>query len=145
MPTDQSLSTLGNKSISELIGDDVRIDPSGAVTGEIKYVSSWPEFDTGHVENQKGFFFPIKLDESHSGKKITVKGKQTKTVEDLEWILRFEDTSATFTFTEESQDAPFLTLSFTGASLTGKPAADAGVAGPYAVKASAKRRVAKKV
>lgn len=118
MPTDQSLTELGNKSVSDLIGDDIKISKDGAVTGTLKKVEGWTEFDSKNSELQSGHYFPIKLDDKYAGKKITVKGKRQKTAQDLEWVLRVESTSSKFTFTAEGEEAPFLTLTFEGATLS---------------------------
>lgn len=105
--------------ISDLIGDNVKIGKDGAVTGTIKFVKSFKEFDSGNVANQSGNYFPIKLNEKYSGKTIYVTNKSSKekSSTDLEWILRLSDgTGSTFEF-KDDQKSPIIKLSFNGATL----------------------------
>lgn len=117
MPTSQTLTDLGGKKISDLIGDDVKISSAGEVTGTLKHVDSWKEF-SGTVSEQSGYYFPVKLDDKYSGKKVTVKGKKQKTAQDLEWVLRVENADSTYTFTAESKE--ILKLSFKNATFSGQ-------------------------
>lgn len=124
MPQDRTLTELGGKQVSDLIGDDVKIrytaaadgTTEGAVTGTIKYVKNWTEFDTKNSEKQSGNFFPVVLGDEYKGKDITVVGTETKTARDHEWILRLTNgTNSTFTF-KDGQTVIFK-LTFTGATL----------------------------
>ena len=119
----------GGKKVSELVSADAFIDETGAVTGTLLYVDSMASFPEG--ENS-GHYFPLTLGQKYSGKDITVKGKKTKTAQDLEWLLYVPDTTAKFTF-ETSEDGVFLTLTFTEATLAAKASV---IAAPKAVRFS---------
>lgn len=94
----QSLQEMGNKTVADLIGEDVSIEWNGidgSVTGNIKYVSDYSEL-FGKQE-KTGSFFPFVLDDSYKGKEITVQreGGSAKTAIDTEWILRLTDADKT--------------------------------------------------
>lgn len=118
MPTGSSLSDLGDKPVSDLIDNDVKISPDGAVTGTLKYVKDWTEFSSVE-EERSGHFFPITLDSKYADKLISCTRSSDgteKKAQDLEWVLRVKDANSKFTFKEDGGE-PFLTLSFTGATL----------------------------
>lgn len=106
--------------ISTYINPDVLIEwqgTNGAVTGNIKHVENNKLFGAG--EN-KGNYFPFKLDDSYKGKPITVRrtsdSKSEKTSIDTEWILRLPDkTNTKYQITSENTE--IANLSFTGAVL----------------------------
>lgn len=134
----KTLDDLGGKKVSELIDGDVSISKDGAVTGTLKYVPYWKEF--GSAENdQSGYYLPVQLDSKYEGQNITCVGTQTKTAQDLEWVLHVKDKNSTFKFSADpapirgrpkkiAASAPFLTLTFSGATFslpTGKAGIDA--------------------
>lgn len=87
---------IDGKNVSDLIGDDVAIawnGVDGTVTGNLKNVTGWSEFNESNTAEQSGHFFPITLDKQYEGKEITITksdGKK-KTAVDLEWVLRVDD------------------------------------------------------
>lgn len=121
----QSLSGMGSKQISDLIGEDVNISwtgTSGSVSGEIKYVDDYSEL---YGESEKsGNFFPFVLDGAYKGKDITVQrtGGKAKTANDTEWILRLTDKASTkYTITYDGKE--IAKLSFDKATLKEAPSA----------------------
>lgn len=125
-PQGQPLTDYGVGSThtsSDLIGPDVAIKwtgTTGEVTGKIKNISTpWADFDS--KSDNTGHFFPIKLDDQYRGENITVIGKATKTVADLNWVLRVENAQGgekgTFTF-KKGGDLLFV-LDFSKATLEG--------------------------
>ena len=65
-------------NVSKLISPDTKILANGTVTGTIHYVSNFTGFST-NLEEQSGYYFPLKL--TGSGSKMTLKknGVATKT------------------------------------------------------------------
>lgn len=115
---DQSTDITGlNKKVSDLIETDVKIGKDGAVTGTLKYITSWTEFSNDSAE-QSGNFIPVKLDEKYKNQQITCVGTHTKTAQDIEWVLRVKDVNSTFKFSVQGGE-DIVTLSFKGATLKG--------------------------
>ncbi len=112
----QPLCVGGGKTVSDLIGDDIKITwdgVKGSVTGELKKLDSWAEFDPA-VSN--GHFFPATLSAAYNGVPITVqKGDSVKTLIDRNWILLVEDKDVPITFS--ANDKVFLIFDFSGATL----------------------------
>lgn len=130
MEQSKMLDELGNKPVSELVGDDLSISADGAVTGTIHYVKQWKEFSNTE-EAQTGYFLPVQLDSKYEGQNITCVGTKTKTAQDLEWVLRVADKNSTFKFSADpvpirgkpkkiAASAPFLTLTFTNTTFDPK-------------------------
>ncbi len=77
-------------------------------------------------ETINDYFFPLHLGDKYSGQNITVQrtsgeGGTEKTEQDQDWVLRLTDGSATvFTFKIQEEETPFLTLSFSEATLKPK-------------------------
>lgn len=115
----------GTIKVSDMISVDTTIRDDGSVIGTINYISKYPEF-SNNPDEQKGNFFPIKLDAKYAGKPITVKrndGETTKTEQDLEWILRLASKDATYTF--EADGAQIIKLNFKKATVKTDHGADA--------------------
>lgn len=97
----QSWNTeLGDKLAADLVSADAAIGADGSVTGTLKYVTGWTQFNSTDESEQSGFFFPFHLDdEKYAGKSITVQrsGGKAKTAKDLDWILRVPDNDAVWT------------------------------------------------
>lgn len=115
----QSWATeLGDKLASDLVSADVAIGADGSVTGTLKYVTGWTEFNSADESEQNGYFFPLHLDEEkYGGKSITVQrnGGKAKTAKDLDWVLRVPDNDAVWTVKCGSEE--IVTLRFTKAAL----------------------------
>ena len=88
--------SMGNKSVSDMVGDNIRMAWSGddcKITGEVKGLYL-PEFDSTHQEQQTGHYFPYVFDESYKGKPVTYKNRKdgdrkgTVDAEDATVILR---------------------------------------------------------
>ena len=63
------------KQVSELVGDDLKVYESGAVTSTFHYVTNYTEFSDAPDE-QSGYYFPFHL--TKTGTKMTFKVR-TKT------------------------------------------------------------------
>ena len=62
--------SFGNKSYSDMVGEDTKILAGGVVSGPIKYVTGYDKFSDGE---QDGYFFPAHLSDEYKEKEITVK------------------------------------------------------------------------
>lgn len=106
---------------SDFVGDDAVIEWDGAtgfVTGTIKYVDNYRAFAG---DEASGYFFPITLDNSYKGKKITVKrtsngGGTPTTAANTEWVLRLTDGVGT-KYAINYSNILVATLDFSGATL----------------------------
>lgn len=102
---EQEHTSLG-KSVKDIQSADLAIAPNGDVSGTLNYIPQWDEFSKG----SKGYFVAVKLAAPYNGKPVTVKGKQTKTATDEEWILNVEDKDSTFKFSDGETE--LFTLNF---------------------------------
>ena len=59
-----------DKSVGEMIGDDVKVMDNGYVVGTMKYVEDFKEFSSNPSE-QNGYYFPLVL--TNTGTKCTIK------------------------------------------------------------------------
>lgn len=111
--------TLLGKSVSDMISDDVKILDSGEVTGTLKFVDNFVEFNSSKVSEQSGHYFPLKL--TKSGTKMTIKtngvarADKTNMNFDPELLLRVSDNNTTFTIEVDGDEV--ITLSFKKATL----------------------------
>ena len=107
------------KSVSDLISNDVNVLAGGAVTGTLKYVTEFTDFDNSDTNNQSGHYFPFKL--SQEGEKMTIKTNGVANVNktdipfDSEILLRVPDNKTTFTI--EVDEKEVITLNFRKAIL----------------------------
>lgn len=112
----QPLCVGGGKTVSDLIDDNIKITwdgVKGSVTGELKKLESWVEFDPA-VSN--GHFFPATLSAAYNGVPITVqKGDSVKTLIDRNWIVLIENKDVPVTFSADGK--VFLIFDFSGATL----------------------------
>ena len=113
VPEQGTSTDLGEMKVSGLVGADVAVGPDGCVTGTVKFVESWPEFNVANVEEQSGYYFPFHLDDTYKGKPITVQreGGQSKTATDQDWILRLTDGKNTV-YTVKDGETEIVKLSF---------------------------------
>ena len=107
------------KSVSDMIGNDVKVMEDGSVTGTLKYVDNFVEFNSTKVSEQSGHYFPVKL--TQTGTKMTIKtngtAKANKTNMDFdpELLLRVSNNDTTFTI--EVDGAEVVTFNFKDAIL----------------------------
>ena len=105
------------KNVSDLISDNVRISwdgVNGTVTGDIKKVENWTQFNVSDPNEQSGHFFPVSLASKYKGQEITVTGSKVKKAFDTEWVLRVDDQK---TFTFECDGKTIFVLDLTKATL----------------------------
>lgn len=112
---DQAPKDGGGKYVSDFVSADTKIAKDGTVTGKLHHVEGVSSFPG----QEEGWFFPVMLDSRYSGKSITCVGDNTKTSEDLDWLLRVDRVSKTFTFSTE-EDGVILTLKFASVVLEPK-------------------------
>lgn len=114
----------GNKHYSDMVCEDVGIYAGGIVKGTFKYVDGYDQFGG---DEQNGYFFPVHLSDTYSGKTVKVKresgqGGTEKSAADQDWVLRLTDGEDTvFSFKTDGDDTPIMTLSFREATLLPKP------------------------
>ena len=118
---------VAGKTISDLLGDDIAISwdgVTGYVTGTVKEVSSWKEFNPADPAEQSGNFFPVTLAACYSGKPITVQknGGTPKTLTDRNWIVRIPNKTTIVVFSVNGKVVAI--LDFSGATLPGKHGED---------------------
>lgn len=108
------------KTVGELMGKDVVILEDGSTVGTFPYVTEYKEF-SDNADEQEGHYLALDLGEQYDGQEIGVKRndqEEPKKETDTQWVLRVPSNEATFEIT--ANDAPVLTLSFKGATLTEK-------------------------
>ena len=117
---DQSLSDMGGKQISEIMGADVSIEwteYNGKVTGNFPKVEGWKDF-SGVEAEQSGHYFASELDEQYEGQKVTTIGAHQKTAQDRRWVIRLDELYAgSKKLTVKVGGSTIFTLDFTGATL----------------------------
>ena len=101
------------KQVSELVGDDLKVYESGAVTGTFHYVTNYTEFSDAPDE-QSGYYFPVHL--TKTGTKMTFKKNGSPTKEDILF-----DADIVFRVTKDDtfevlvDDSSVVKFTFTGA------------------------------
>ena len=102
------------KSVSDLIGTDVKVYADGTVTGTLKNVSGF----TSDVNEQSGHYFPLHL--TQTGTKMTLKtngvakaGKENMAF-DPDILFRVSDKNTTFTIDVDGKEV--VTLNFKNAT-----------------------------
>lgn len=112
----QSQTLLG-KSVSELIGTDVKVYADGTVYGTLKNVTEFTEFNEAEPDEQSGYYFPLHL--TQTGEKMTLKkngvSKAGKLDMDFDADIIFRVDDANTTFTIEVDGAEVVTLNFKNA------------------------------
>ena len=110
--------TMLGKSVSDMIGDNVKVMNDGSVTGTLKFVDNFVGFSS-KVSEQSGHYFPVKL--TQSGTKMTLKTNGTAKANktdmnfDPELLLRVTDNNTTFTV--EVDGTEVITFNFKNATL----------------------------
>ena len=108
-------SELLEKTVGEMIGDDVFVSPDGSVTGTIKYINDFQNFSS-HAEEQKGNYFPITL--TKQGEEMTLKknGSVVKEIPyDKDIIFRVENKDTVVSADVDGKEV--VTLNFKNATL----------------------------
>lgn len=102
------------KQVSELVGDDLKVYESGAVTGTFHYVTNYTEFSDAPDE-QEGYYFPFHL--TKTGSKMTFKKNGSPTKQNIAF-----DPDVVFRVTKNDSfevlvdDASVVKFTFTGAT-----------------------------
>ena len=74
---------LYGKTVGDMIGDDVEVSESGAVTGTFHYVTGYTGFNESVPAEQEGYYFPFRL--AKTGTKMTFKKNGAAVKEDIPW------------------------------------------------------------
>ena len=102
------------KSVSDLISDNVNVLASGTVTGTLKHVTGFTDFNNNNINEQSGYYFPLKL--TQTGTKMTIKTNgeirpdKTNMKFDPEILLRVANKDTTFTIEVDGNEV--VTLNF---------------------------------
>lgn len=108
----QSTSWL-NKTVAEMVNDNGRILEDGTVKAVFKHIEGWTEFSSKE-EEQSGYFFPFKLDDTITGTTMTFKKNGEVTKENIpfdpEIIFKIEKD---VTFEVIVDDVSVITFNFT--------------------------------
>lgn len=106
--------TLLGKSVSDLIGTDIKVYADGSVTGTLKSVTGFTEFNSADVDEQSGYYFPLHL--TQVGTKMTLKtngvakaGKENMAF-DPDILFRVSDKNTTFNIEVDGNEV--VTLNF---------------------------------
>ena len=104
--------------VSDMVGEDINVSPTGAVTGTIKYVAEFKDFSS-NPEEQSGNYFPIEM--TVTGSKMTFKknGVEIPNKKDLTFdkdiVIRVTQGTDKYTVNVDGDD--IVTFSFNGATL----------------------------
>lgn len=113
----------GDKTVEDMIEDDVKVLADGSVVGTLKYVEGYKPYWPDNEAMQSGNFFPLTLGSNYTnGKKleITKNGGEPKVIEfndspfDPDIVLRVERSDS---FEIKVDDEPVVTLTFANATL----------------------------
>lgn len=74
--------TLYGKRVSTLIGDDVKVEKDGTVTGTLKHVTGYTGF-SDNEEEQEGHYFPFRL--TKTGEKMEFRKNGDKSSGEIPW------------------------------------------------------------
>lgn len=119
-------STDGDKSVEDMIEDDVKVLADGNVVGTLKYVEGYKPYWPDNEAMQSGNFFPLTLGSNYSGGKkleIVKNSGEPKVIEfndkpfDPDIVLRVEQSD---NFEIKVDDSTVVTLTFTNATLQPK-------------------------
>lgn len=75
--------TLYGKRVSSLIGDDVKVQKDGTVTGTFKYVTGYTGFNADVPAEQEGYYFPFRL--TKIGETMTFRKNGADTKKEIPW------------------------------------------------------------
>lgn len=85
------LSKMGDKKVSDLVGEDFRITwdgTKGTAEGSVHNVKeAWTQFDK---TDNTGHFIVLAFDEKYTGKKNTVEATKKTTSTDLGWVVKID-------------------------------------------------------
>lgn len=101
-----------------MVGEDIKISSNGEVTGTIKYIKNFTEFNPSNDDEQKGNFFPVTL--QTTGSKMTIKKNDVDRVDkkdipfDKNIILRVTKTDKFTIIVDENE---LIKFSFESANL----------------------------
>lgn len=115
----QSETWLG-QPISKMISEDTYVDDRNRVIGTIKYIDGFVDFNETNVDEQSGYYFPVKLDSSITGDTMTLIKNGVATKKDIpfdsEILLRIDrykpNTSWTINVTSAGVTKEVATLYF---------------------------------
>lgn len=121
MGQEETIADYGNKPVSELMQDDVKIDwdgTTGYVTGQFYKVTGWEDLPS---EPHDGYFFAMRVNKQYLGLSFThSKGDDAGTTvlkateDEMFWILNIEDKQK---HTFKSGENIIAELDFTGVTL----------------------------
>lgn len=107
-----------NKSVGNLIGEDVFVSKTGNVSGTLKYVQGFTDF-SNIPDEQNGHYMPFELKQKGQKMSIRKNGHTNPAKENMTFdpsiVLRIESTSDTFTILVDGNEV--VTLKFTKATL----------------------------
>lgn len=109
------------KTVHDLIGADVAISATGAVTGTIKYVEGFTGYSKD-AKNQSGNFFPVYISQTGEKLKVTKDGgtpKETDFPDDHLLIIRLDKGTST-TVKIEVDGTEVANLTFSDATIAAK-------------------------
>lgn len=114
----QTLTDLGSKKISELVGENFKYTVDGTnvkATGDVNNISTaWKEFDS--KSNNTGHFVPIQFPAYLKKQKVKLEGTaKTKTItvdDDLLLILRLENLTGNALTVKSATDELIMTIDF---------------------------------
>ncbi len=72
MPVGEARVGLGDWKGNDFLGDDIKVEDNGKVTGSLKYVENFKEFSS-NVEEQEGNYFPFSLTDTAGKSQMTIK------------------------------------------------------------------------
>lgn len=113
----------GDKTVEDMIEDDVKVLADGSVVGTLKYVEGYKTYWPDNEAMQSGNFFPLTLGSNYSGGEkleIVKNNGEPKVIEfndkpfDPDIVLRVEQSDS---FEIKVDDATVVTLTFTNATL----------------------------
>lgn len=117
---------LYGKTVGDMVGDDVEVSESGAVTGTFHYVTGYTGFNESVPAEQEGYFFPFTLKETGTTMTFKKNGVVSKEFIPFEANNVFRVTGSD-TFTVLVDDEEVITFSFSGATFEPKAEETAGV------------------
>lgn len=69
---------LYGKTVGEMIGEDVKIDSNGSVSGTFHKVTGYTGFNESVIEEQSGYYFPFTLVKSGTNMSFKKNGETSK-------------------------------------------------------------------
>ena len=107
------------KTAGDMIGDDVKVQADGTVTGTFHYVTGYTGFNVSVPGEQEGYFFPFTLTQEGEKMSFLKNGSPGKT--DIDWeannVFRV---TASDTFTVKVDGTDVVTFNFAKATFEEK-------------------------